>query len=104
MELSEMISLIVAGVAGGIVRSIYFKEGWDGYARNVCAGGIAAYYLGPNAPEVAGFLLGDWTSGVNWRGSLELSGFIIGSGGVAIVGWAYDYIEAKLGKGKRNET
>lgn len=102
MTFTEMISLIIAGISGGVVRSLYFKEPWQGFARNIVAGGITAYYLGPNAPEVFHLFLGSFMSNVEWKGSLELSGFLIGSGGVAIVGWLHDLVQARIG-GKDKE-
>ncbi len=93
------VELIVAGMAGGVLRSIYFQERWSKYVQNVIVGAIVARYLGQAAPQIFGPFFPAAAAGGDFN---ELSGFLVGAGGVGIMGWIIDLSQG-LRKRSRND-
>lgn len=87
MELQDALELIVAGMAGGVLRSIYFQEDRKKYIQNIIVGALVAKYLGPAAPQIFAPFFPAAANGGDFN---ELSGFLMGAGGVGIVGWILD--------------
>lgn len=100
MTTAEMVQLIIAGAVGGMVRSLYFREDWKGYVINCLAGAAVARYLGPEGPAVMGLFLGNFVDATALQNRTELVGFLLGAGGVAVVGWFYDLVETRLRKAR----
>lgn len=96
MASRDVIELVIAGMAGGVLRSIYFRDIWRKYAENLLVGAVVAYYLGPIAPKMFAPL---YPTGVEGLQLTELSGFLVGAGGVGIMGWIVD-----LGAGVRRRN
>jgi hypothetical protein len=99
----EMLQLTLAGAAGGLLRSLYYRADWKEFVINVVSGALVARYLGPEGPELLRWVIGNVVNAEALKGKLELSGFLLGAGGVAVVGWFYDLIESRIKKGPSND-
>lgn len=86
-----VVQLLIAGFCGGLLRSVYFSETRVGYFRNCIVGTITAYYLGPMAPRI----FSPWFPDGQFTEFRELAGFLVGCGGVALIGWISDYAESR---------
>lgn len=86
--LSDLGQTVIAGGLGGVVRWLALKEAFRQGLSSVAIGSICSIYLGPVATPllspVVGRLLADPASQVG------LGGFLIGTGGVAVVGFIID--------------
>jgi hypothetical protein len=81
-----------------LLRSLYYRVDWRGFAVNILAGALVARYMGPEGPEMLHWLMGDIVNPEALKGRLELCGFLLGAGGVAVVGWFYDIVGNRLKK------
>lgn len=93
-------SPILAGAAGGLVRWLTLRSKPLDGAISILVGGISAAYLGPLASPTVDVLLGGVILDPAQRGTL--TGFIIGLGGISIVGFVMDLWRAKRDKENGN--
>lgn len=84
-------SIVLAGMAGGAVRWHYKKEVLKVGLGSVFIGGICAKYLGPLAMATVERLLGFEVSDDTGK----MGAFLMGLGGVAILGIILDLLETK---------
>ena len=86
-------AVILAGAAGGVVRTITLRERWTRAIANALVGALCALFLTPlTDPLLAptlGVIVPDPSSVAGF------SGFIIGLGGITISGLILDIIERR---------
>ena len=93
------VSVVLAGMAGGAVRWHYKKEAlWTGIG-SVVVGGICAKFLGPVA--VALFTGATGASITDQSGTM--GAFLMGLGGIAVLGFILDIFEGRMIKPKDKE-
>lgn len=90
---------LIAGALGGLVRWITLREHWRDGAISIVVGALCSLYLAPLGEPFIALLL-------RWLGLapvLDLApdqqagfaGFVVGVGGIGIVGFILDFIKAK---------
>ena len=79
----------VAGAAGGMVKSITLRESWREGAASLTVGLICARYVSPLAQPAFEKFLPTSTN------SETLAGFLVGVGGMAVVGFVLDVWQAR---------
>lgn len=77
---SESAQIIVAGIAGGVVRVVTLKETRWRATGSLLVGGIMALYAGPVALPVVEAVVG--VLHVDPASAATLSGFLMGLGGI----------------------
>ena len=92
---------VIAGALGGVVRWLSVKEGWRQGLVSVVVGAICALYLGPLAVPALEPIIG--TIVVDPASQAGFSGFVLGLGGVGVVGFVLDFWRAKRRKGSGND-
>lgn len=75
---------IIAGAAGGLVRWLTLRERWQDGLASMIVGAICAYYAAPALhPQVESLIGSD-------QGGYSLTGFLVGIGGIVVVGVVID--------------
>lgn len=91
--LSDRVQAFIAGGLGGLVRWLALREKLQDGLISIVIGAICALYLGPFAipalAPITGRLL------VDPAAQAGLSGFLIGTGGTAVVGFVIDLWRAR---------
>lgn len=90
---AHKLQLILAGIAGGLVRWLTLKEPWPALLPSVIVGALVSVYLGPTvsatmAPVLA-FVMPD---GAN---EASLGGFLAGIAGLTLSGFVIDFWNAR---------
>jgi hypothetical protein len=86
----------VAGAFGGVIKWVRLKEPWREGVISVFSGAIIARYLGPLTLAILDPLLVHVADDPSARATL--SGFIIGTIGIAAVGMVIDLFKARVAK------
>ncbi len=80
--------LMLAGIAGGVVRWATLRERWPDGLISILVGTLCAVFAGP-----AAFPLMGWVADVtrmNADSARSLAGFLIGAGGILVSGFIID--------------
>ncbi|MBN9314266.1 MAG: hypothetical protein J0I99_00850 [Devosia sp.] len=80
--------LLIAGVAGGIVRWATLREKWPDGLISILVGALCAVFVGPAAFPLMGPMI-DF-SGIDPNSAKSLAGFMIGAGGILMAGFLID--------------
>ncbi len=80
--------LLIAGVAGGIVRWATLKEKWPDGLISILVGALCAVYVGPAAFPILGPMIN--FAGIEPNSAKSLAGFMIGAGGILVAGFFID--------------
>ena len=91
---------VIAGALGGVVRWLAVRQKWQNGLVSVVVGAICALYLAPLAIPALEPIIG--TIVIDPARQAGFSGFIIGMGGVGVVGFFIDFWRARKG-GKKDE-
>jgi hypothetical protein len=80
--------LLIAGVAGGIVRWATLKEKWPDGLISILVGALCSVFVGPAAFPLMGPLI-DFSK-IDPNSAKSLAGFMIGAGGILVAGFLID--------------
>lgn len=87
--LTTKATLAIAGAAGGMVRWLTLKESPLQGVVSILVGALCAIYIGPTALTLMNPVLG--ALGIEDHDSrMQLSGFLIGIGGITVSGFFID--------------
>lgn len=94
--------LIVAGIAGGLVRWLTLRESWRSLLPTLLVGALTSLYLGPHFTNWLSPILGAITP----SGTSEdtLGGFLAGVVGIGLTGLIIDFWNVRRGKITPSET
>lgn len=87
-KLSEHLPALTAGAAGGLVRWLSLKESVRDGVISIIVGAVTSYYAGPLASAVFDPVLKNIILDETKRNNL--SGFLVGCGGILVVGYVID--------------
>lgn len=88
----------LAGALGGLVRWLTLRENWKEGGVSITVGAICAVYLGPLALPAVDPLLNNLIS--DTRAIEGFTTFMVGIGGIGVVGFVLDFWKARRGGGK----
>lgn len=94
MIFGEEFRVLLAGALGGVIRWMKLGSPWRSGLTDVFVGAVCAYYLNPLAEPIVDGALGHFV--INPAARLGFSGFLIGLGGIGIVGFAMDLIKSGI--------
>ena len=78
------VKTILAGALGGLVRWLTLRERWQDGLASMTVGAICAYYAAPALHPQISTLVG------SGEGGHALTGFLVGIGGIVVVGLVID--------------
>lgn len=91
--IGEVGASAIAGAAGGLVRWLTLREQWRDGIISVIVGALCSVYLGPLALPIMEPVLGRLI--VQPDRLSNLSGFLVGIGGIAVSGFVLDLWNAR---------
>lgn len=84
---------LIAGALGGLVRWVTLREHWRNGAISIVVGALCSLYLAPIAEPFFAPVLRGLELGADQQAGF--SGFIVGIGGIGIVGFVLDFVKAQ---------
>lgn len=87
----------IAGALGGLVRWLTLRENWREGVVSITVGAICAVYLGPLALPAVEPLLSNVMG--DDKAVTGLTTFIVGIGGIGVVGFVLDFWKARRNGG-----
>lgn len=91
----------IAGALGGVVRWMTLREHWTDGLISVVVGAICAVYLSPLAYPIIDVVLRNIVADMAARASI--SAFMVGIGGIGVVGFVMDLWRAQRKRGRKTD-
>jgi len=95
--LGDKPQIAIAGALGGMVRWMTLRDNWRDGLIAIAVGAICAVYLSPLAYPIIDVVLRNII--VDAQARTLLSGFMVGIGGIGVVGFVMDLWKARRKKG-----
>jgi uncharacterized protein (DUF2062 family) len=100
--LGDKPQMVIAGALGGLVRWMTLREQWPDGLISIVVGGICAAYFSPLAYPIIDVVLSNIVADAEARRSL--AAFMVGIGGIGVVGFVMDLWRVRWSKAKKEAT